>query len=582
MAALEGRALLSTFFVATTGSDANSGLSLNAPFKTIQHGLDAASQPGDTIEVLGGTYHERLTFSHSGSASRGYITLENFRGQHVLISGRGAASHDVGFGNNMVQVIDQSYVKLIGFEIAYDSGVAVQDDAFGVRVQGSGTNVQILHNTVHDITGLLVRQGQDNVGLAGAGIHVYGSSLTTPYANVIIDGNTIFHCQPGDAETETLAVNGNVTGFQITNNVIHDDDNIGIDMIGGEGATFNLPDNTQNLPVARDGICSHNTVFNIHANYGGGFAGAIYVDGGKNITISDNVCHNNDMGLEVGAENKGYIASGVVVEDNVLYSNTQAGLVFGGFAPNVGRVQNCSFINNTVFKNDTLNTGNGQLWIQFASNNIVTNNIFVAGANNVLIAGDGAGNVANVLDHNLYFAPNAAKAQFNINAASFNGFAAYRKGTGEDAHSIFADPKFVNAAAFNFRLANASPAIDAGSTTAGQFDPVDFAGVTRGAPPDIGAFENISARRSTPAARSRAGSRRRTSTGRPATCRRTSVSTNLRRAGSAPVSPPVPGRPGAGLASIDGHAWITTAIDPQALDELLFGLAGRHRKLAFA
>ena len=38
----------------------------------------------------------------------------------------------------------------------------------------------------------------------------------------------------------------------------------------------------------------------------------------------------------------------------------------------------------------------------------------------------------------------------------------------------------------------------------------------------------------------------------------------------------------AGLASIDGHAWITTAIDPQALDELLFSLAGRNRKLAFA
>jgi hypothetical protein len=479
---LEDRALLTGFFVSTTGNDANPG-SITQPFKTIQHALDVAANPGDTIEVRAGTYHEKLTMGHSGSAAGGLITLEAYPGEHVLLDGKGAPSDDVGFGENMVQIINQSYVKLVGFEIAYDSGVKVQDDAFGVRVQGSGSNVEIRNNVVHDITGSV------SAGLAGAGIHVYGSSTTTAYSNIVIDGNQIYHCQPGDSQTETLTVNGNVDSFQITNNLIHDVNNIGIDMIGGEADVFGLAAGTQNLPVARDGVCSHNTVYNEHANYGGGYAAGIYVDGGINITLADNVSYKNDMGLEVGAENHGYVASGVVVENNLLYLNTQAGLVFGGYQASVGRVENCSFINNTVYKNDSRNTGNGQLWIQWATNNVVTNNIFVAASNDVLLGSDGAGNVNNVLDNNLYFASSAALAQFNFNRASYNGLAAYQQGTGEDAHSLFANPAFVNAAAFNFHLTAGSPAIDAGSDAAGQFAATDFDGNSRDNTPDIGAYE---------------------------------------------------------------------------------------------
>lgn len=481
--ALEGRDLLSTYFVAPTGNDANPG-TFSQPFRTVQHGLDTAVNPGDTVEVRAGTYHERLTFNNSGSAAGGFITLEAYPGEHVVLKGTGAADTDVGFGENMVQVINQSYVRLVGFEIAYDSGVAVGDDAFGVRIQGSGSNVEIRDNIIHDITGSAA------AGLGGAGIHVYGSSLTTPYDNVVIDGNTIYRCRPGGSQTETLTVNGNVTNFQITNNVIHDCNNIGIDMIGGEADVFGQPAGTQGLPVARNGVCSHNVVYRTHASYGGGFAAGIYVDGGQNITVSANICYRNDLGLEVGAEDAGYVASGVVVEDNVLYRNRQGGLVFGGYDATVGRVQNCSFVNNTVYQNDTLNTGFGQLWIQYASDNVVTDNLFVAAGNNVLLGSDGAGNVNNLLDNNLYFAPSAAHARFNWNAATYTGLAAYQAGTGADAQSLFAAPKFVNAAAFNFHLAAGSPAIDAGSGMAGQYAPTDLDGVTRGSPPDIGAYEN--------------------------------------------------------------------------------------------
>ena len=54
-----------------------------------------------------------------------------------------------------------------------------------------------------------------------------------------------------------MTLNGNVTHFQITNNIVHDNNNIGIDIIGYEGTG----------PVGYDeasyGVVSGNTIYNI-------------------------------------------------------------------------------------------------------------------------------------------------------------------------------------------------------------------------------------------------------------------------------------------------------------------------------
>lgn len=63
------------------------------------------------------------------------------------------------------------------------------------------------------------------------GITIYGAS-DTPISDLIIDGNEIYN---QTTTSEALTLNGNVMGFQVTNNFVHDVNNIGIDFIGGRG-----------------------------------------------------------------------------------------------------------------------------------------------------------------------------------------------------------------------------------------------------------------------------------------------------------------------------------------------------------
>lgn len=461
---LEDRRLLSNYYVAPRGKDTNPG-TLEQPFATIRHALAAAEQPGDHVIVRKGTYREHLVLPHGGTAEAGPLVLENYPGERPILSGFGLR------GGNMILVENLSYVVIRGFDIRNNTRVS---DGSGIRILGEGANIEISNNKIHDMR-----------GRSAMGITVYGTS-DVPISNLIVDRNEIYNIQA--APSEVLTLNGNVTDFQITNNRVHDVNNIGIDMIGGEA-------DIHPTQVARNGLVKGNVVYRARSNYGGGFAAGIYVDGGRDIVIDGNVVCRNNVGIEVGAENPGIVASGVVVQNNLIYWNDKAGLGFGGYDKDkTGRVEDCTFINNTVYKNDTRKTGFGQLWIQYASQNTVANNIFWASANNKLVD-SWDGNVDNVLDNNLWYteAP-SRRAVFTWNGQRYASFASYQTATQQDAHSLFADPKFVKRTAANFHLSAASPAINAGGATPGQFAPTDFDGRSRpqGERPCIGAYEYTS------------------------------------------------------------------------------------------
>ena len=108
-------------------------------------------------------------------------------------------------------------MRITGFELRNNLGVS---DGSAIRVVGSGTDITIENNLIHDIR-----------GKNAMGITVYANT-SVPVDSLIIDGNEIYDCEP--EPSEALVLNGNVTNFEVTDNYVHDVNNIAIDFIGGE------------------------------------------------------------------------------------------------------------------------------------------------------------------------------------------------------------------------------------------------------------------------------------------------------------------------------------------------------------
>jgi cysteine-rich repeat protein/parallel beta-helix repeat protein len=372
----------------------------------------------------------------------------------------------------MIRIDSKSHVAVVGLEIRNNLDV---NDGSGVRVLGAGSAIEIRDNVIHEI------RGQHAMGIT-----VYATEVA-PISGLVIASNEIYDCDP--ATSEAVAINGNVDGFEITGNVVRDVDNIGIVMIGGE--TDIQPSSSL---VARNGVVRGNTVIRARSSYGGGFAAGIYVDGGRSIVIENNVVTESDLGIEVGAENAGLVAENVVVRNNLVYRNDKAGIAFGGYAASVGRADDNVFRGNTLYDNNRVAAGEGEIWIQYGSGNVVESNVVMAGGpvgENIAIASF-AGSSANTFDFNLYYTLDGGPAVFQRNGAEHTGLSAWQAGSGQDASSIAADPSLVDPDGGDFHLGFSSPAIGAGDPAyvpaIGETD-IDGAARRVGAVVDIGADE---------------------------------------------------------------------------------------------
>jgi len=96
------------------------------------------------------------------------------------------------------------------------------------------------------------------------------------------------------------------------------------------------------------------------------------------------------------------------------------------------------------------------------------------------------------IDHNLYYCASGAKAgAWKEFSATVTGFDRYVDSTGNDRHSRFLDPHFVDAAAKDFHLRADSPAIAAGTTDGLPVGELDLEGSPRvmSGKVDIGCYQ---------------------------------------------------------------------------------------------
>lgn len=74
-----------TWYVASDGDDANSGRSIDQPFRTVNHAATVVA-PGDTVIIRGGTYHESVRVRATGDIGRP-ITFRSMPGEKVVFDG---------------------------------------------------------------------------------------------------------------------------------------------------------------------------------------------------------------------------------------------------------------------------------------------------------------------------------------------------------------------------------------------------------------------------------------------------------------------------------------------------------------
>ncbi|PQP85135.1 DUF5123 domain-containing protein [Paenibacillus sp. PCH8] len=446
-------------YISPQGDDSNKG-TIQSPWKTLQYAADHAS-PGSTIYLREGVYHQKVKITRSGRSSGNPTLFSSYPQEKVILDGEGLSVRGI---EGLIEVEHASYITIQNFEIRNFTTTLGGQVPTGIYVHGAGEHIQLLGNTIHAIANDAPPEGPDLRGRDAHGIAIYGTEHPIALRDIIIKDNELYDLTLGSSES--LAINGNVDTFAILNNTIHDTDNIGIDLIGYEGIS---EDDTYDQ--ARNGIVRGNEVYNITSNnnpsYGtdlpndSNSAGGIYVDGGKDHMIEQNRVYQSDIGIEIASEHAGRSTSNITVTDNLIYSNRLTGIAMGGYDEERGATEDSKIMYNTLVGNDTLNAGNGQLFMQSrTSNNTFMRNILVSASSDVLIYNEYTSNTGNVFDHNVYYSSGQPKdALWVWKNKAYSGIAAYMKRSGNDAHSIYVNPAFIDVSNGDFGLQANSPAM---------------------------------------------------------------------------------------------------------------------------
>jgi hypothetical protein len=350
----------------------------------------------------------------------------------------------------MVEIRNSSGVAVHGLTITGYRTTTLDAVPIGIFVDGSGRSIRLSGNHIHHL-------GNDNPTLGSYdinahGIAVYGRSATRPIERLSIVGNELDHLVLG--ASETVVVNGNVDGWAITHNDIHDNNNIGIDAIGFE-STISGPARFTDVNRARNGLIAHNRVSRIISEGNPAYwedgswcncADGIYIDGGKAITVLGNRVDASDIGIEVASEWAQGRTNDVTVVGNTVTRSRYTGLAIGGYDEERGEAFDVRVTGNTLRGNNTLNDGSPELLLQYYVHDttITHNTIIATKADEAVLlyrvepVGGAEKNARVVLNHNTYRGRVPAGQELYVwNGVEHSGIAAYRAASGQDRASTY-------------------------------------------------------------------------------------------------------------------------------------------------
>ncbi|WP_421876726.1 Ig-like domain-containing protein [Marinoscillum sp.] len=443
--------------------------------QSIQSAINGASS-GDQVIVHAGTYNQNPKID-----SKSNLVLTSAGDGEVIIQGNGTTV-------DVIEIVNSSNITVSNFTIKNTRKV---EWSTGIYVHGAGNDIDILNNNITDIA---YHSGSWDAGdepqqIVGVNpLMVSGDNASTALTDITVAGNTVSYCMTG--WNESITIKANVDGFVVENNTVHHVTNIAIDAYG----LGSWP----NAAQARNGAIRSNLVYNAICNYTDN--GGIYVDGGKDIVIENNIVYNSLYGYTLGCENQGNVTGGttsnIKLLNNIAYNNARAAVMIGTGGDDdgeQGEVVDCLLSGNTFLKNSTSSQWGSELVLQNCSNIELYNNIVSGLWQQMVSEGPGVGTYTS--GYNIFYNPvgSPLTAQEVNNWATIN-FSTW-KGQVSDNTSSYTDPLLVSASPTSpdFHLQSSSPAINAGDpsyTLTGSEEDLDGHARIQNSRIDIGVDES--------------------------------------------------------------------------------------------
>ncbi|MEP7103164.1 MAG: right-handed parallel beta-helix repeat-containing protein [Candidatus Dojkabacteria bacterium] len=271
--AVEG--ITSIIYISPTGNDSNAGTQ-SAPYKTFAKAVSKLV-PGTELQIMGGTYTEKLVINKSGNALQP-VNVSNFNGQKVII--------DMHNGSNSAITIPNgtSYVNVSNIEVQNVSAICVYFSGQNLTIRNlivhnctdhglyvDGQNILVSSNTVYKAT----TSNSARTASSGWGS---GIKLRVGADNVTIENNTSYN-NYGEGIAATRAKNTTIRGNRVYDNFAV---NIYIDNSINTTVNGNFMSCGTNTGFERDGKPA--SAVSIGEEYYDGWGAQL-----KNVTITNNV-----------------------------------------------------------------------------------------------------------------------------------------------------------------------------------------------------------------------------------------------------------------------------------------------------
>lgn len=371
IAAMSISAYGATYYVGGTGSDANTGLSVSAPFRTLQAAANL-TQPGDVVYAMNGVYTtcdgcSVLDISRSGTAAA-WIAYRAYPGHQPQIS--------AGTAWNAIEIHGgAAYIEVSGFE-----------------VQGNLENVTLEQCTAQAL------EATPDPACNGNGINIDGrqDGVNKPH-HILIAGNYVYDCPGGGIGVEEADY------VTIQDNFVYQ--NAWYSRYGNSGISVFESWNYDQGPAPHT-IVRRNRVFDNRS--------VVPWPPTGQPTDGDGIIIDTSRNNQPSSDDIGAYQGGFLVENNLSVNNGGGGLL-------TVQSDNITFVNNTMYGNGLV-VNYADIFVNQSGAVNVWNNVVEAAATGRAVNVYGSSNVQ--FDYNVYWngPVNATAGPHDLTAdPQFNG-----------------------------------------------------------------------------------------------------------------------------------------------------------------